>query len=132
MKTTLDIDDELLARARRHAANTGQTLRDVIEDGLRRVLSPVPRSPEPEEYRLPDRSYGDPSAEDPLPADFGRDFIEEFAGRFVEDGFGLSRERIQLSPEGFARVAEMVEQPPELTRELRDLMSGSGEETPAG
>ena len=68
MKTTLDIDDELLARARRHAANTGQSLEDVIEDGLRRVLSSVPRSRSSEGYRLTDLSYGDPSAEFPLSA----------------------------------------------------------------
>lgn len=123
METTLDIDDELLDHARRHATKTGQSLSDVIEDGLRRVLSSDPRSLKSKRYRLPDHSRGDPSAEDPLPADFGRDFIEEFAGRFVEDGFGLSRERIQLSPEGFAHVAEMVQHPPEPTRELRELMS---------
>lgn len=66
MKTALDIDDELLARARRHAANTGQSLGDVIENGLRRVLSSGPQSPKSEEPRLPDLSRGDPSAEDPL------------------------------------------------------------------
>lgn len=80
MKTTLDIDDELLARARRHAANTGQTLAEVIEDGLRSVLSAVieaesdfakrvraPGTPPVEEpYRWPDLSCGDPRADDPL------------------------------------------------------------------
>ena len=66
MKTTLDIDDELLDRVRCHATNTGQSLSDVIEDGLRRVLSSDPRSPESREYRLPDLSRGDPSADDPL------------------------------------------------------------------
>ncbi|WP_419861068.1 hypothetical protein [Candidatus Palauibacter sp.] len=80
MKATLDIDDELLVRARRHAANTGQSLRDVIEDGLRRVLSPALKAesvfaqrfralstpPVEESYRLPDHSCGDPCADDPL------------------------------------------------------------------
>ncbi len=68
MKTTLDIDDELLALARRHAANTGQTLGDVIEDGLRRVLSSVPPPQKLGAYRLPDCSYGDPTGECPLSA----------------------------------------------------------------
>ena len=86
MKTILDIDDELLARAQRHAANTGQSLRDVIEDRLRRLLSSVPRSP--------------------------------------------SRERIRVSPEGFAHVAKTVEHPPAPTPELRDLMSSAGERLP--
>ncbi|WP_420636290.1 hypothetical protein [Candidatus Palauibacter sp.] len=131
MKTTLDIDDELLARARRHAANTGQSLRNVIADGLRSVLPSDPPSPDSEEYQLPDLSYGDPSAEYPLPADFGRDSAEEFASRFLEHGLGLSGERIPLSPEGFTRVVEMVEQPPEPTRELRELMEDAGEDAPA-
>lgn len=131
MKTALDIDDELLARARRHATSTGQTLRDVIEDGLRRVLSSVPRSRESGEYRLPDLSCGDPSAEFPLPEDLGPNPLEEFANRFLEQGLGMRREQIPVSAEGFAQVAEMVEQPPEPTRELRELMRGAAEDTPA-
>ncbi len=65
MKTTVDIHDELLARARRHAKNTGRPLRAVVEDGLRRVLA-APESPR--SYRLPDMSEGDPGAADPLEA----------------------------------------------------------------
>ena len=63
MKTTLDIHDELLARAKRHARETGQPLRAVVEDGLRRVLS---RSATHRRYRLPDLRVGDPIAPDPL------------------------------------------------------------------
>ncbi|MDE0057873.1 MAG: type II toxin-antitoxin system VapB family antitoxin [Defluviicoccus sp.] len=63
MKTTLDIDDELLARARRHAQETGRPLRALVEDGLRRVLAPAaPRT----RYRLADLRTGDPDAPDPL------------------------------------------------------------------
>lgn len=63
MKTTLDIHDELLARARRHARETGRPLRAAVEEGLRRVLArPVPRS----RYKLPDLRAGDPAAPDPL------------------------------------------------------------------
>ncbi|CAN5845966.1 hypothetical protein BH23ACT4_BH23ACT4_11280 [soil metagenome] len=39
MKTTVDIADDLLARAKRLAASRGTTLRDVIERGLRRELA---------------------------------------------------------------------------------------------
>lgn len=39
MKTTIDIHDELLVRAKLHAKKTGRTLRSVIEDGLRKTLS---------------------------------------------------------------------------------------------
>lgn len=63
MKTTLNIDDDLLARARRHARETGRPLRAVVEEGLRRVLArPARRG----RYKLPDLRAGDPAAPDPL------------------------------------------------------------------
>ena len=42
MKTTLDISDELLARAKRHAKKTGRPLRAVVEEGLRLALETRP------------------------------------------------------------------------------------------
>ncbi|MBM4269227.1 MAG: DUF2191 domain-containing protein [Deltaproteobacteria bacterium] len=42
MKTTLEIDDRLLERAKRHAASHGTTLRAVVEDALRARLAPRP------------------------------------------------------------------------------------------
>ena len=63
MKTTLDIHDELLSRAKHHAKNTRRPLRAVVEDGLRRVLSDDAQS---REYVLPDLRVGDPRADDPL------------------------------------------------------------------
>ena len=39
MKTTLDIHDELLNRAKRRAKETARPLRALVEEGLRRVLS---------------------------------------------------------------------------------------------
>ena len=63
MKTTVDIQDALFERARRHARKTGRPLRALIEDGLRRVIDePPPTAP----YRLPDRSVGDARARNPL------------------------------------------------------------------
>lgn len=65
MKTTLDIQDELLVRAKRHAKKTGRPLRAVVEEGLRQVLSTtVTRQP----YRLPDHSVGESGGRDPLEA----------------------------------------------------------------
>ena len=65
MKTTLDIHDELLARAKKHAKETGRPLRSVVEDGLRRVIeAATPRR----RYELPDLRVGDPNAPDPLSA----------------------------------------------------------------
>lgn len=63
VKTTLDIHDALLARAKRHARKTGRPLRAVVEEGLRNVLSSVPSRPQ---YHLPDCSYGDAGRRDPL------------------------------------------------------------------
>ena len=63
MKTAIDIHDELLARAKRHAGDTGRPLRAVVEDGLRRVLAPTDSG---RRYRLSDLGMGDPRAADPL------------------------------------------------------------------
>ncbi len=63
MKTTLDIHDELLLRAKRHAKETRRPLRALVEDGLRRVLA---ASPPRTRYRLADLRAGEPDAPDPL------------------------------------------------------------------
>ena len=81
-------------------------------------------------YRLPDCSRGDPSAKQPLPRDLVRFVYEELDDRFMEHYFGSSRERITLSPDGFAHMAEMVQQPPEPPRELKELMSDATDEEP--
>ena len=39
MRTTVRLDDELLARAKRLAAEEGRTLTSLIEDGLREQLA---------------------------------------------------------------------------------------------
>ena len=63
MKTTLDINDELVTRAKHRARESGRPLRALVEEGLRRVLSD---DTEHRPYRLPDLSVGDPAARDPL------------------------------------------------------------------
>jgi len=42
MRTTIRLDDDLLARAKRVAVERGTTLTAVIEDALRRALAPEP------------------------------------------------------------------------------------------
>lgn len=42
MKTTLNLDDELLRRAKRRAALEGGTLTGVVEEALRTHLIPAP------------------------------------------------------------------------------------------
>ncbi len=43
MRTTVSVDDNLLAAARRRARERGQTLGQVVEDALRRELAPAAR-----------------------------------------------------------------------------------------
>lgn len=73
MKTTINIHDELLARAKRHARDTGRPLRAVVEEGIRLVLSGPATG---ESYRLPDLSIGDPTDADPLEAFSWQDLSE--------------------------------------------------------
>jgi hypothetical protein len=63
VKTTLDLDAQLLQRARKLAKRTHRPLRAVVEEGLRRVLA-EPTVAQP--YRLADCSVGDPDGDDPL------------------------------------------------------------------
>ena len=80
MKTTLNIQDELLIRAKHHAQRTGRTLRAVVEDGLRRVLSEIDnRQP----YILPDHSAGEVGGRDPLEAYSWQDLREIIYSRSV-------------------------------------------------
>lgn len=77
MKTTLDIQDALLERAKRHAKRVGRPLRAIVEDGLRQVLSERSSAPA---YALPDASVGDANAADPLEALSWQDLREEIYG----------------------------------------------------
>ena len=46
MKTTIEVPDELYRRAKAQAALQGRKLRDLVEEGLRRVLdAPAKRRP---------------------------------------------------------------------------------------
>lgn len=41
MRTTIRLDDRLMAAAKRRAADTGRTFTAVVEDALRQSLAPV-------------------------------------------------------------------------------------------
>ena len=77
MKTTLDIADSLLARAKRHARRTGKPLRALVEEGLRLVLSDPGANAK---YELPDRSAGNPDDADPLVALSWQEWRDEIYG----------------------------------------------------
>jgi hypothetical protein len=53
MRTTVRLDDDLLARAKAFAARTGRTLTAVIEDALRAALARPQRRPREARPELP-------------------------------------------------------------------------------
>lgn len=77
MKTTIDVDDTLLARAKQCARKAGKPLRALVEEGLRRVLM---ESEAPSSYRLPDRSVGKRGGPDPLESLSWQDLRGEIYG----------------------------------------------------
>jgi hypothetical protein len=77
MKTTLDIQDALQERAKRHAKRVRRPLRAIVEEGLRRVLS---ERSAVSRYTLADASVGDPDGVDPLEALSWQDLREAIYG----------------------------------------------------
>lgn len=54
VKTTIELSDGLLTRAKQHARKSGKSLRQLVEEGLYLVLEETA----PPKYTLPDRSVG--------------------------------------------------------------------------
>ena len=77
MKTTVEISDALLVRAKRHARKVGRPLRALIEDGLRQILEAEPAQ---NNYQLPDRSVGDVRGHNPLESLSWQDLRDEIYG----------------------------------------------------
>jgi hypothetical protein len=77
VKTTLDIRDELLTRAKRLVKREGQSLRAVVEEGLRLALG---ASEEKTNYVMQDFSVGDPDVIDPLESLTWQDLRHEIYG----------------------------------------------------
>ncbi len=53
MRTTIKIDDRLLAEAKTYAARSGRTLNAVVEDALRESLARHARKPDRRKVELP-------------------------------------------------------------------------------
>jgi hypothetical protein len=79
MKTTIEISDPLMARAKRHAKKTGKPLRVLVEEGIRLVLERELSARS--SYRLPDRSVGKPGGKNPLEELSWQDLRNEIYGR---------------------------------------------------
>ena len=58
MRTTVNIDEHLLAEAKLIAARTHRTIGSVLEDALRKLINEQMSPPGDEPYRLPDFSRG--------------------------------------------------------------------------
>jgi Arc/MetJ family transcription regulator len=77
VKTTIEISDPLLARAKQHARKLGKPLRALVEEGLRRVLeAPAPRS----KVKMRDRSVGRAGDPNPLEAMSWQDLRAQIYG----------------------------------------------------
>jgi Arc/MetJ family transcription regulator len=77
VKTTVEISDALLARAKRHARRVGKPLRALVEEGLRHVLEADATSAT---YELPDRRVGAPGGTNPLERYSWQDLRDEIYG----------------------------------------------------
>lgn len=77
MKTTIDIADPLLSQAKRIARERSTTLREIVEEGLRRVIEEKPRK---KPFRLRDASVGGEGMVKPMTWDEIRDIIYEGRG----------------------------------------------------
>jgi hypothetical protein len=58
MRTTIRLNDELLAAAKMHAVETGRTLTAVIEDALRQSLGRQRQPPRRRRAKLPTHGSG--------------------------------------------------------------------------
>lgn len=77
VKTTIEIQDALFEQAKRYARRSRRSLRAVVEEGLRRVLTDARPAGA---YQLPDESVGEPGGTDPLEAMSWQDLRAEIYG----------------------------------------------------
>jgi hypothetical protein len=77
MKTTLELDDHLLERAKRLAAKEGTTLRAVVEDALRARLAARPSRGQPYRFAPPVVRGTKPPRVDVADRDTLYDYLDE-------------------------------------------------------
>jgi Ribbon-helix-helix protein, copG family len=76
MKTTLDLDDELVKAVKREAADSGRTMTDIIEQSLRESLLRLAAPKKPYRFKLPVVKGRRPPAVDINDRDALYDFME--------------------------------------------------------
>lgn len=76
MKTTIEIRDELLLRAKRWSKRTGKPLRALFEEALQQALDEDP----PAHFELVDRSVGRAGDPNPLELRSWQDLRDEIYG----------------------------------------------------
>lgn len=79
VKTTLNLDDELLRQAKEEARRRGTTLTAVVTDGLRAVLAEPATGPQPFTLQLPVMTGRGPAV-DPADRDAVHDLMDGAAG----------------------------------------------------
>ena len=72
MKTTVELPDDLLVAAKIRAVETRSTLRELIEQGLRRVLDEQPHPPGRKDGRI------EPGLRRDRPRPTGRNLLDRF------------------------------------------------------
>ncbi|MDP2810549.1 MAG: hypothetical protein Q8O34_10420 [Rhodocyclaceae bacterium] len=79
MRTTVELSDDLFRRAKAEAALRGRKLKDLVEDGLRRVLE-QPASPSASPASLHDLMKDCCGVAEPMPPDYASnpDHLEGF------------------------------------------------------
>lgn len=79
MRTTVTIDDELLAQAKLIAVSTHRTIGSVLEDALRALIADHTAVASGEVFLLPDLAYDKPGLNDGVDL-FDRDQLADLLG----------------------------------------------------
>lgn len=79
MRTTVTIDDELLAQAKLIAVSTHRTIGSVLEDALRALIADHTAVASGESFLLPDLAYDKPGLNDGVDL-FDRDQLADLLG----------------------------------------------------
>lgn len=89
MKTTLDIDDQLLLAAKQRALDTGSTLRQVVESALSQLLKPRPAGAVPIRTVVFEPAQHGVSDAMPTPSELNESAFDMNSRRYWKKRFGF-------------------------------------------